>query len=44
MPILFSWKLLVAVLLMTPALTTLASWVPAVFAASQDPATILAQE
>ena len=44
LPILFSWQLLLAVLLLTPALTTLASWVPAVFAASQDPAPILAQE
>lgn len=41
---LFSRELLVAVLLLTPALTTLATWIPAVLAAGQDPATILAQE
>ncbi len=43
-PLLFSGPLLTAVLLLTPALTALASWFAAVLAASQDPATILAQE
>jgi ABC-type lipoprotein release transport system permease subunit len=43
-PILFNKNVLIAVLLLTPTLTTLASWIAAVLAASQDPATILAQE
>lgn len=41
---LFSAKTLVAVLLLTPVVTLLASWLPAMVAAQQDPAAVLSEE
>jgi len=41
---LVSGKALVAVLLLTPIVTLLASWLPAMVAAQQDPAAILSEE
>ena len=36
--------LLLVAILLAPILATLASWIPAVMAAQQDPATILSQD
>jgi hypothetical protein len=41
---LLSPSLILAVLLLTPLLTTIASWVPAMLAAGQDPAVVLASD
>jgi ABC-type lipoprotein release transport system permease subunit len=41
---LVSWPLVACLLLLTPILTSLASWLPAMFAASQDPAKVLSRD
>ncbi|MCX5771948.1 MAG: hypothetical protein NTZ09_16985 [Candidatus Hydrogenedentes bacterium] len=41
---LFDWRLLAFVLVLAPLLACVASWLPALVAAQQDPAVILREE
>lgn len=43
-PALFDWKILLLALVLAPLLAAVASWIPAVLAAQQDPAVILREE
>ena len=41
---LFDFRMMVFAILLAPIITIIASWVPAVFASNQDPATVLSME
>ena len=41
---LFDFHMMVFAILVAPVITIIASWVPAVFASNQDPATVLSME
>jgi ABC-type lipoprotein release transport system permease subunit len=43
-PALFDWKVFLLALALAPLLTAIASWIPALLAAQQDPAAILREE